>query len=664
MLPRRSDRYSLQPLPSLPFSENTTQDARRHLRHSVSAGSSADIYENTRTMPRPPHVAQDQLNPMHKFYTLAELSDQFTLPQMARVVEGYYGPTETSRISNDTVLLLCFQNVTKVVTAIDKQKITYSVPRDSTLLYSPVDPSYGPQGHIYKGVGELYSCGELPQVVRVDSKTAQSMQLSDDGLLFPSRKERDTFGKSCLLCYDRKDRKLRLPPTQVGFFSTQPEDVKMYMSECLWYVKKLPIDVVLIDVNNSMPTGTTGSILTLTAKCDEKSIVAKTVSKTDGIAAKMIEIPLDLPIKLQCLSINSHKDQREAIEAKQNYELSGTASHCTMATTETADELQSSLYMNVKLSAPRERYMTMRRSVPSASSEDSEPQQIEPLYENLVEAKNNTPLRKISQPLAPKPQETPLHQPLAPGIPLHQPQAPKPQEIGNMQSRLPVQVNSISEHDQLIDEDEYCVIPKEIIGMVKPIEKRCSTFGNDSDGYLKITAAKSASLPKARTLPAKQLLHQTDSSDPEALLGRIKQLEENNVELNKQLQNITNVVTQLQTSMKQLQCLLATQRPDDNIKQLSFMDSNTLLTLLQSMGLSKYEQIFREHKVDGAKMARLDTKRLTQYGITDSNDLAKLVDIIKGHVSPLIYFMQQQQQQHQQHPSEDDPYMKFTKTPY
>ena len=640
MLPRRPERLSQpQPLPSLPFWENTTQDARRQLHHSVSAASSADIYENARPIPRPPRVGQDEVNPMHKFYTLAELSDQFTLPQMARVVEGYYGPTEKSKISNDTVLLLCFQNVTKVVKARDAQNMTYSIPRDSTLMYSPIDPSYGPQGHIYKGVSELFSCGELPLVVCVDSKTAKALQLSDDsGLLFPSRKESDTFGKSCLLCYDRKDRKLRLPPSQDGFFSTQPEDVKMYMSDCLWYMKRFPFEVVLIDINNSMPAGTTGSTLTLTAKCDEKSIVAKTVSQIDGIATKMIEIPLDLPIKLQCLSINSQKDQKEAIEAKQNYELSGTASHCTMATSESADELQSNLYMNVKLSAPHEKYLAIRRSVPSASSEDSEPQQVEPLYENPEEAKNNTPIYKTSQPLA-----------------------PKPQEMTHIQSKAPDQANSVSECDynQLIDEDEYCVIPAEITAKAELIQKRSSTFGNDSDGYLKIKTTKSVSLPRLQTLPEKQLSNQTDSSNPEVLLQRIKQLEDNNTMLNKQLQNVTSVVTQLQASMKQLQCLLVTQRPDDNIKQLSFINSNTVLTLLQSMGLSKYEQIFREHKVDGAKMTRLDTKRLTQYGITDSNDLAKLVDVIKGHVSPAIYFMQQQQQ-----PSEDDPYMKLTKTPY
>ena len=629
-LPRRPDRQSQPGLPSLPFWENTTQDTRRQLRHSVSAKNAAEIYENTRTIPRPPRVGQDELSPLHKFYTPAELSEQFTFPQLARVVEGYYGPTETSKISNDTVLLLCFQNVTKVVKAKDAQQMTYSIPRDSTLMYAPVDPSYGSQGHIYKGVSELYSCSELPQVVRADSKTAQSLQLGDDGLLFPSRKELDTFSKTCLLFYDRNDRKLRLTPTQDGFFSTQPDDVKMSMSDCLWYVKKLPIDVVLIDVNNSMPAGTTGSILTLTAKCDEKSIIAKTVSKTDGIAVKMLEIPLDLPIKLQCLPINSQKDQREAIEAKQNYERTGIASHCTMATTESGDELQSGLYMNVNVSAPHERYMTMRRSVQSASSEDSGAQQPEPLYENLVEVKNDTPKRRMSQPLPSKSKET-----------------------AQVNSQSLDHANT-SEQDQLIDEDEYCVIPTE---KFKALAKKKSTSDNDSDGYL-ILKAKSMSLPKP---PEEPQTSRSDSRNPEALLQRIKQLESNNTVLHKQLQNITSVVTQLQSSMKQLQCLLLTQRPDDNIKQITFMDGNTVLTLLQTMGLSKYEQIFREHKVDGAKLTRLDAKRLTQYGITDSNDLAKLVDIIRGQVSPLVYFMQQQQQQK---PNDDDPYMQFTKTPY
>ena len=55
------------------------------------------------------------------------------------------------------------------------------------------------------------------------------------------------------------------------------------------------------------------------------------------------------------------------------------------------------------------------------------------------------------------------------------------------------------------------------------------------------------------------------------------------------------------------------------------------------MGLSEYEHIFRENKINGKKLANLDRKKLSQYGITDIKNQEGLEDLIEGKISPLIF---------------------------
>lgn len=116
---------------------------------------------------------------------------------------------------------------------------------------------------------------------------------------------------------------------------------------------------------------------------------------------------------------------------------------------------------------------------------------------------------------------------------------------------------------------------------------------------------------------------------PQQQLERIQKLEASNEKLLTQ-------VAQLQACVNELSHLVVTKNPEHNIKQLSSMDIDSVLIMLQAMGLSEYEHIFREKAIDGKKLAHTDRKKLKRYGITDCNDQTGLMDLIKGKVSPLL----------------------------
>lgn len=693
--------HSTGQVPNLPSWEKTTQNERRMQNlNRNSSRSVEELYENANCQMPPPGVGKDEADVYRKFYTLEELAAAFELPQSARVVEGYYGPTETSKISQDSLLLMCYKKETKVVQAEDTYGTKYSIPRDSSLKFVPMDPTYGLQGHVYNSLEEILSCSELPRVVHIDAQTAFNLRLhTGDQLIFPSRKEPNTFGKSCLICYDQRNNKFNLPATQHGSFSTHPDKIGMYMDDCIQFIRKFPIKVAIRDVNNTMPPGTHGSILMLTDTKNEHSLVAKTGSKTEGGHARMIELPFGIPIKLQCLQTTCKK---ETVDVYQNCAVE----NYNTATTESAYELQNQLYMNTKpqttATQQLEKYVTIKRQVTSAVGESKQRRHTahEPLYENLVppqkppkpkkseDASNgyharsrqsmslptisaqidmhNTAPLQIRSAVPPKPPTVPRRQsthdtapPKAtPSIPEHQPTSKfaTPQPVTNVpqadpthnvalptMEQLPTPNTNTVKDDTVVDdeqnEDIYTVIPSE-----EPKD-------DDSDDYVSVTSPP-ATAANTEGNQQQQRLQKLEASN--------KELHTQLMQVTTQLTQVTTQLTHLEASVAQLLQLVVTRKPEDNIKQLSFLDSEKVLTMLQAMGLSMYEHIFREHKVDGTKMTRLDSKKLSQYGITNPQDQSKLMDIIRGSISPLSYLLRPSTSN--SNDDINDNYVRFTKT--
>ena len=742
----RRGYYSTGQIPNLPCWENTMQTSNN------SRQSAEELYMNTESMERLPPLRNDDVDMYKKFYTFAELTSTFELPRSVRVVEGYYGASETSEVPQNSVLLLCFKKDIKVVLAEAANQMVYSIPRDSSLKYIPLDPTYDLQGHVYTSVEEILSCSELPKAVHIDAHTAYSLRLhSGEQLIFPARKEPNTFGKSCLVCYDQRGNKFNLPPTQCGSFSTKPDNIRMDMDDCTKYIRKFPIRVVVWDVNNTMPPGTDGSILTLTEMKNEAHVVVKV---TEGNSAKILEIPADIPVKMQCFQTNQQWIEAEAKEVFEAYRNSTVEYLCSRATTETTYEVQRQLYKNVKPQSPAaqlDKYV-LRRQVKSVSEDSRQRRHTvhEPLYENLVdyqmppqvppkpqksqtvdgyhaqarqsmslpnEAKLST--QKIIPPQAPQsvplPTATPsVPQPQPPSntVPPKTTSAPKPQPIEDTvpskappvsQPQLPAR-NTIppktfkTPKRQLAQDtippkappvtqpqpthnnappkappnipQSHCVTPakekrpppthastdkakddeqnEEIYTVIPSTELE----DEDADDYVHVISPPVATNTE---------LFQHQQKQIQKLMASNEELRTQLMQVTIQLTQVTSQVTQLEASVAQILQLVVTRKPEDNIKQLSFLDSEKVLMMLQAMGLSMYEHIFREHKVDGAKMTRLDMKKLSQYGITNPQDQTKLTDVIKGTISSLSYLLRQPAVSSN---SEDtyDNYVRFTKT--
>ena len=749
--------HSTSQVPNLPHWTIQDEQTKKALVHS--SRSVEQLYMNSSSMDKSPRVGKDE-DVYRKFYSLAKLANTFELPQSARVVEGYDGPTEASKIFQDSILLVCFKKETKVVLAEDAyRQMTYSIPRESSLMYIPMDPAYGIQGHVYGSVEELLTCTELPKVVHIDAKTAFTLRLhSGDQLIFPARKEPNTFGKSCLVCYDQKDNKFTLPASQQGPFSTKPDEIRMYMDDCIKFIRKFPIMVALCDINNTMPPGTDGSFFTLTAIKSEESVVVKTKLKGEEAAARVIEMSLDTPIKLQCLQTAPPRSKIEAKEVFDTYRNAAVENRCNLATTESTYQLQHQLYMNVKAqttTTQTEAYVTMRRTLPTVSESDQQKRHTsyEPIYENLVEyptlppkppkpqrsqtsddggrgyqakqsvslpigvklsAQKDTqsvpqtkathkvmPPHSVPQPTpvvtsaqsthhVAKPQPTPtvaMPQPthhvakpqptptVASPQPIHvaTPAVASPQPTRRIVKPQPTPTNAPPQSTQ-----PAATLPKPThsIAQLQPAPKitKINTIEDDQPNdeiYTVIPGAEvqddSDDYVHVPNQPTVNVEVYQQQKQRQKELQRMQKLEASNEELRMQVAQVTTKLTQVMTHMAQLEAsvaqilqLVVTRKPEDNIKQLSFLDADKVLMMLQAMGLSMYEHIFREHKVDGIKMTRLDSKKLSQYGITNPQDQTKLTDVIKGTISPLSYLLQPASTSN----SDDtyDNYVRFTKT--
>ena len=789
---------STSKVPDLPRWDSAEKDEKRcrALMHSYSTAGQLNANSNSSNSTDKSRWAGGKGEAdVKRLYTLAELTATFQLPQSVRVVDGYDGPIEASKIPPDTILLVCLKKETNVVVAEDQYQMTFSIPRESSFMYSPLDPTYGVQGHVYSSVDEMLACNELPKVVHIDANTAFTLRLhSGDQLIFPVKKEPNTFGKSCLVCYDQKENKFTLPANQCGSFSTKPAEIKMYMNDCIRFIRKFPITVALCDVNNLMPANTSRCFFTLTATKTEESVVVKTKSKGEAAAAaKVIEVALDVPVKLQCLQIA----QRSKADAKQvcdSYQNSAVENHWNTALTKSAYQLQHQLYKNVKVQSA-----SPSKHLPSVSDAQQRPTSYEPLYENLVDYQkapppkspnpqrlqaindssqgyqsrrrsqttNESVRQSVAKPqrsqitddsghgyqLTPKLQKSqtnatnnngqglnqsrkstslpsevklsvkkdthnvshskvtrnatspqPPHDQLSltvaslqptrhvastrpisqaaslqptrkvtPPQPAHNvapPQPPcaitrpqptpvtaLPQPTSNPQPTQPNSTHSsTTENEQ--SEEIYTMIPGELepeedyVDVVNPIPSQPT-----AKVQTQLLQQKQQQQQKHKQQQKEQNEHQ-----------RIQKLEASNEELRMQLtqvttqlMQVTTQMTQLESSVAQILQLVVTRKPEDNIKQLSFLDADKVVAMLQAMGLSMYEHIFKEHKVDGQKMTRLDVKKLAQYGITNPQDQTKLTDVIKGTVSPLSYLLHQPASSSINDDTYDN-YVRFTKS--
>ena len=311
--------------------------------------------QNRITIPRAPQIGpMDEVDDYQKVYMLAEFIDTFDLPQTVIVEEGRY------IISEGTVLLMCCRKTTKMLLTVDAYKVTHSIPCDSTSMYTVVDTVYGVEGHVYNSVNELLSCSNLPKVIYIDAKTASDLCLHDSNqLIFPYQKEQDLLGRNCLVCYDQRDTKFKLPGAKRGLFSTKPDDIKMDMTSCVKHIRGFPYSIAKYSTKDGIFPIVDSSILTLTGTSNKQSVMAKIMSGAGKDDTAIIEIPASTPIKVRFLQTNGS-------QANENGTSSGY---------QDVGKLQDHPHTTDTVTTLPGQYMTLRNSTYTTT---------EPLYERLT----------------------------------------------------------------------------------------------------------------------------------------------------------------------------------------------------------------------------------------------------------------------------------------
>lgn len=561
-------------------------------------------------------------------HTISEFVNTFDLPHAARVVEGNYGCDETSSLSNGIVLLLCSRKVTKMALTEDARKVTYTIPCDSSLLYVALDPVYGLQGHFYNSVSELLNCRELPKVVYIDGKTASGLCLQDsDQLIFPYEKEQNVLGRNCLICYDQSNTKFKLPAAKQGWFSTKPDDIKMDMQSYIKHIRVFPYSVAKYTSDGRMfrQTVTDDSIVTVTGTVNKQSVMAKIMSGVRGDDTNMVEIPFDVPIKLQSLPSDSSKNEATGSSQSANNtqkhpkanikpkallpkEHLANRSNKNKTNTQTSEN-EASVFQNVgklknhqyesikpRTQLPGE-YLTL---LPANRSNDKVKTNHHPML-RLSNSEGQT----VQQALIPQESYTDTcadHQ-------ASNARAPVPTQR-RYTEHTTSQLQSYTSRDSRVEEN-YGV--------------KNHTDMATSDEYDYVTIDQ-----PLRTRACGQAQDQ---------LERIEKLEASNKMLEASNKKLIAEVGQLQACVSDLIQLVVTKDPESNIKQLSSMDIDAVVTMLYAMGLSGYEHIFRKNEIDGRKLAYTDRKKLLRYGITNIKDQEVLEDLTKGRVSPLLYLL-------------------------
>ena len=553
--------------------DQDTESMNRSLAHDNFAA-----HENTETLGGAPALvgAINEAFMHQKLYTLSEFTNTFDLPQIVKVAEGRHGTTEVSMISKDTVLLLCSQKTKKVLLTVDAHSITQDIPCDSTSEYAVLDTLYGFEGHVYNSVNELLCCSDLPQVVHVDADTASNLYLQNSNqLIFPCQKDQDILGRNCLVCYDQRNTKFKLPAAKRGTFSTKPGDIKMDIPSCIKHIKEFPYSIAKYNSDGKMFPIVDASILTVTGTDHKQHVMAKILSGVGKDDTTIIEIPLDSPIKVQCL-------QTENLQTNENR---------SSTPYQDVDMFQNPSYTSDITSKPR---MLLPGQYMALTNSNAKPT----TYEHLTSKPPSHDRETFPR------QNAKLHR----------------------QFSTPVQ----RRHSALVDAAQSQIHTSEG-ALIK-------NYGE---------ATYTTILPP--DVLYDDVINPLVSYEQPQEFQQIQRLEASN-------RKLLIEVAQLQACVNELVHLVVTKNPENNIRQLSSMDTDTIVMMLRTMGLSEYEHIFRKKEINGKKLANLDRKKLSQYGITDIKDQEGLKDLIKGKVSPLTYLLRLPSN------TSTESYAQFTKT--
>ena len=211
------------------------------------------------------------------------------LPLRVKVQSGYYGSNSLFTISAGEVLNVYFKKDTKVV-SVKVHNNTFSVPVNSSLLFSLLQPANAPEankGFVYNSVADLMEAVPRPKVVCcVEDKAGKGLVQEKEILILAT----DQDSGSRLKVFSTMTRTEKFLPADLpSVFSTHPDLVAMYLTELVSLIPDLFPCSAVIAHNPQVPPA-------LQAVCTLLGTAVKsTLVYSSDSSPLLFDIPLDIP---------------------------------------------------------------------------------------------------------------------------------------------------------------------------------------------------------------------------------------------------------------------------------------------------------------------------------------------------------------------------------
>ena len=309
-------------------------------------------------------------------YSIAELLENETLPQVLHVTHGHTGSSEQeSLIEGDVVLSHCLI-AREVVIAESRTGVHFTVPLKSHHKFFLVQDNVNTFADVWKVCSQFAHCStatdlaklpQLPRVVKVTSasKGKTPYESVEKGMLLLLQAVAERDGKIALVAKDLNGDERCLSEKCKGGFELRPRDTWLHIEEIVQH-SPLPTKVFLAN-HQMIADSNTGDPALLdehcTLQCQPFTLLHKTkqtylvVSKHNKsidsafTSELVLEVPTTLNIRLKCIPLTDKKQEKSLLQvAKKVYEHiqlcpGQLVLDNSLAMTEAEHKLQELLYL-------------------------------------------------------------------------------------------------------------------------------------------------------------------------------------------------------------------------------------------------------------------------------------------------------------------------------
>ena len=236
-------------------------------------------------------------------FQVSEFLKKFPLPQIVKVIEGYYGEDEESSLGADQVMTLHVVKSAEKIVGRDCSGKEVNIPLNCS---SKVEVRPSNLKDVYESVDEL--CSAFPQFVRISqgyysiSKDEEILNVGDKLQL--KNIDKSKKGQERLVCVNQNGQTVELPRDCIAGFQPLADGKEYYLAEIPSQFT-LPLYVQFVDpptvgklgrsANEEVFNSSLGCIY-LEKKYIDNVAIASTVS-SDGLRT-VVTFPLDMDIRV------------------------------------------------------------------------------------------------------------------------------------------------------------------------------------------------------------------------------------------------------------------------------------------------------------------------------------------------------------------------------